>query len=369
MYIQYVEFYGILSVCLLPEDRKTDIHMCEPERVSVIVPVFNVEEYLEEALDSLLMQTYRNLEILVVDDGSTDGSGKICDEYAKKDKRIQVIHQENQGLSGARNTALDLMTGELVMFLDPDDAYHPDIVKKLVEARKKEQSDIALCRFDFFHTSSRMYRAIACKHVEPTCLQGNYTRIEALHELAAGKINVHVWNKIYTRKLWNDIRFPDGHVYEDVKITYEIMNHIEKICVLDDVLYWKRVWQGAITSVFSENNVRDCVLSLTMRDQYIQEHIQDVFSCEQLYQMERIKLEYLINIYFHYYPKQDSGRQFAKEMRQTIIEIQKKISLSQCCFRTRFFFPVLRYLCPAIMKYMYPIYRLFRISRQLIMNR
>ena len=101
--------------------------------VSVIIPVYNVEPYLKEALDSVLDQSYQNLEIILIDDGSTDRSGKICDDYSETDDRIRVIHQENKGLSSARNKGLDLMHGELVAFLDPDDAYHPDYVSAMTK--------------------------------------------------------------------------------------------------------------------------------------------------------------------------------------------------------------------------------------------
>lgn len=101
----------------------------ESPLVSVIVPVYNVKPYLNEALDSVINQTYRNQEIILIDDGSTDGSGEICDEYATRDNRIKVIHQTNQGLSAARNAGLDIMHGSVISFLDSDDAFHPQMIE------------------------------------------------------------------------------------------------------------------------------------------------------------------------------------------------------------------------------------------------
>ncbi len=124
--------------------------------VSVIVPVFNVAPYLAEALDSVINQTYRNLEIIVVDDGSTDDSGKICDEYAAKDNRIQIVHIKHQGVSVARNTGLDLMKGELVAFLDPDDAYKPEFIDTMVNTMYREKADIVLCGMTIYKTTKRM---------------------------------------------------------------------------------------------------------------------------------------------------------------------------------------------------------------------
>ena len=124
--------------------------------VSVIIPVYNVAPYLREALDSVIGQTYHNLEILIIDDGSTDGSESICDEY-KSDARVTVIHQKNGGLSNARNTGLDLAQGEFVCFLDPDDAYDTFFVERLIAPMISDHHDIAVCRFSVYKTTGRMH--------------------------------------------------------------------------------------------------------------------------------------------------------------------------------------------------------------------
>lgn len=359
MYIQYVEFYGILSVRLLPEDRKTDIHMCEPERVSVIVPVFNVEEYLEEALDSLLMQTYRNLEILVVDDGSTDGSGEICDAYAMKDERIRVVHQENQGLSGARNTALDLMTGDFVMFLDPDDAYHPEMVQRLVETQKMEQADIVLCRFVEQCTQGKMNTEIVGGSSSPIAPAGCYNRQKALCALAEGKINISVWNKLYLRELWEGVSFPVGHVYEDLVTTYRITNRIRKMILLEDVLYQQRIRPGAITKTITEKNIQDKILSFDMQESYIHENIKGVFTEKQWIWMKNSKLSTLIDMYSRYIQNKNYNKMYGETLRQYIIQTQKGNTIQTYRIHIRFLYLVLR-TCPRMLKMIYPGYLMIK---------
>ena len=124
--------------------------------ISVIIPVYNVAPYLREAVDSAINQTYRNLEIIMVDDGSTDGSGDICDEYASRDPRITVIHQKNCGSSSARNAGLDRATGEYIAFLDSDDAYDLSFIRTMIDVAFRENSDIVECLHCQFHTKKRM---------------------------------------------------------------------------------------------------------------------------------------------------------------------------------------------------------------------
>ena len=113
--------------------------------ISIIVPVYNVEQYLSRCVDSLVNQTYHNIEIILVDDGSPDRSGEICDEYAKKDKRVKVIHQSNGGLSDARNTALDIAKGDYLMFVDSDDWIEPTMYEEMLSFMEKEQLDLVEC--------------------------------------------------------------------------------------------------------------------------------------------------------------------------------------------------------------------------------
>ena len=350
------------------EDRTTENSVRESERVSVIVPVYNVKEYVREALDSLAAQRYRNLEILVVDDGSTDGSGEICDEYAQADTRFRVIHQENRGLSGARNTALDIMTGDLVMFLDPDDAYDPETVGKLVEVRKREQADLALCRYAVCRTTDRMNLSAARTKIRPSGLPGSYSREEALRALADRKINISVWNKIYRRELWEGIRFPAGQVFEDMPTTYRILNRTEKLYVLDEILCLHRIHHGSITMTFSEKNIRDHLLAFSMRDSYVREQIRDVFSGEQLFRMKQSCLESMMRMYFCYCPAGASGKQFDAELRQRIIGARRSISLRRCRFRTRVFYRMFRF-CPGFTRMTYPLYLMLGRGKRYLLNR
>ena len=187
--------------------------------VSVIIPVYNVEPYLREALDSVLSQTYDNLEIILIDDGSTDGSGDICDEYALHDSHIRVIHQNNKGLSAARNAGLDVISGDYIVFLDSDDVYLPEYVSYLKEILVKEDADIVECKLKTFRNgeSYANNESITDQSTE----YRTFNRIEALHALVHDDISVVATNKLYKRKLWDDIRFPEGYVYEDNNSMYK----------------------------------------------------------------------------------------------------------------------------------------------------
>lgn len=154
--------------------------------VSVIMPVFNVRPYINEALDSLINQTYKNLEIIIVDDGSTDGSGEICDKYAAKDKRIRLIHQENRGVSTARNVALDLMTGEFVAFIDADDAYEPEFISTMLGAIIRENSDIIQCRYTAHPTTERM-KLLGHEKLYPEIVGGGTRNCKHAPQLALRK--------------------------------------------------------------------------------------------------------------------------------------------------------------------------------------
>lgn len=177
--------------------------------ISVIVPIYNVEEYLSTCIESILNQTYKNLEILLIDDGSTDNSGKICDMYAKQDSRCIVIHQLNKGLSGARNTGLDYATGEYISFVDGDDYIHPQMLEILYEALQKGDYDFSMA----------LYKEVYVK--ENVLFISNYTfqefdqdqLIYGLYNTSRkrnnySEMNFHVvWNKLYKKKLINNTYF------------------------------------------------------------------------------------------------------------------------------------------------------------------
>ena len=212
--------------------------------ISVIVPVYNVEPYLRQCLDSIVNQTYPNIEILIVDDGSPDHCGEICDEYAKKDSRIIVIHQENAGLSAARNAALDIARGEYIMFVDSDDWVEPTFCEKALEMVIEHQ--VELVCFGFKKIFQKEHKEIRTNN--PRLLD----RAEAINHIILydepSLYNI-VWNKIYHKKLFQTLRFPIGMVCEDNAITYKLIHQSLFIYISDLLLYnYNRIRNDSITS-------------------------------------------------------------------------------------------------------------------------
>lgn len=217
-------------------------------KISIIIPIYNVEPYLRGCLNSVLGQTYQNLQIILVDDGSQDDCGAICDGYAAQDGRIQVIHQENSGVALARNAGLDLANGEWVGWVDSDDVVHCDFVKSLYNACVDLKADISMCGF------CSDYILMGERPSTPKLYSG-YEMSEALSLDSSGAFGV-VWNKLYARKLFEGIRFPAGRIHEDEATVYQLFWKAKRCAVLESQLYCYRRRQGSIvTSDFSEKNL------------------------------------------------------------------------------------------------------------------
>lgn len=208
--------------------------------VSVIIPIYNVEKYLNRCIESVMNQTYKNLEIILVDDGSPDQCGNICDEWALKDSRIKVIHKENGGLSDARNAGMNIAVGEFIAFIDSDDVVHSLFIQYLLETMLEQNADIVECGVRKFSTEINF----------PLKDKGNtifFTKIEALRELIFdGDIRQHVWNKLYRKKVIADVKFPVGKINEDEFWTYKVVGKAEKICKIENEFYGYFQREGSI---------------------------------------------------------------------------------------------------------------------------
>ena len=215
--------------------------------ISVIVPVYNVEDYLDQCLNSIVGQTYPHLEILMVDDGSTDNSGALCDQWAERDQRIRIIHQENGGLSAARNTALDAMSGELVIMVDSDDVLHPDAVSILLQAIQAHHADVAIGSFVVFDGKDVNWPTITSeKTVRHYDSQAALKAIYYQDKLT----NSSCW-RLFKASLFDDVRYPVGKYYEDLAIVYPLYKKCSLVVGIDDAVYGYRQRNDSILGRFS----------------------------------------------------------------------------------------------------------------------
>ncbi len=208
--------------------------------ISIVVPVYNVERYLKRCVESIRHQSYQNLEIILVDDGSTDSSGKLCEELAAADKRIQVIHKENSGLSDARNTGMEHAAGEYLAFVDSDDYLDENYVQYLYEICVKYDADIAICRHK--RTAGEDEKGEQGYSAEV------FTNVEALEQLLyQKKFNMSACTKLCKRALYEGITFPKGEFYEDVNTTYKVIERAKRVGYCSNNLYFYFVNPKSIT--------------------------------------------------------------------------------------------------------------------------
>lgn len=226
--------------------------------ISIIVPVYKTQPYLRKCLNSIIRQTYKNLEIVLVDDGSPDDCGKICDEYAARDLRIKVIHQRNSGLSSARNEGLKIASGEYIGFADSDDWIEADMFETLYRGALEYKADIAICGFYFVRDNK--CRAVNEKQ---TVL---YDREDAIHHLILDDtFTNHVWNKLYKRKLFENVYFPDGRTFEDVATTYKLFEKSDRVVFLNSCKYYYLQREDSIVGVRAIDSVADRCLMIYER--------------------------------------------------------------------------------------------------------
>lgn len=206
--------------------------MKEEKKISIIIPIYNVEKYLPACVESILQQTYKNLEVILVDDGSPDRCPVICDELAQKDDRIRVIHQKNKGLSGARNTGIDNAQGDYLIFVDSDDTVEQTLVEELYTYAEKWNCAIVACGRNYIFEDGQIVCKIA--HDESKV----YGFEEAMQEMNSFRLfDMSAWAKIYRKELFEDIRFPEGKLSEDYYIMYKLFDKAQTIGYVAKPLY------------------------------------------------------------------------------------------------------------------------------------
>ena len=204
--------------------------------ISVVIPVFNVEAYLDKCMASVVQQSYKELEIIVVDDGSTDNSPQICDNWSVKDGRVHVIHKENGGLSDARNAGLSVATGSYISFVDSDDWLKPQFIETLMRTLKENNADIVECGVLYVDEQDHVLRKRCCQENKVV-----KSKIEALRALVKEDgIYQTVWNKLYKRDVLEGILFEKGKYNEDDFWTYQVVDRAEKLVAISDKLSSKK---------------------------------------------------------------------------------------------------------------------------------
>ena len=226
--------------------------------ISVIVPVYNVEKYLERCVDSLLGQSYENLEIILVDDGSTDLSGVICDQYANSEERVKVIHQQYQGVSDARNKGIKLAKGEYYIFLDSDDEAHPDYVLKLYQVLCENELDIAQCCLLRVKNGKYINQQETKEDVQIFSGMEMQMRIFERNKY----FTMCLCGKLFKRGLFEGLEFPVGRINEDESLIYILMYRANRVGVIDDYLYFYHYNSESITEKRYNIHRLDCFYML-----------------------------------------------------------------------------------------------------------
>ncbi len=229
--------------------------------VSIIVPVYNVSLYLKDCINSIINQSYKNFEVILVDDGSTDDSGAICDEYVKIDNRIKVFHKTNGGLSSARNFGIAKASYDYLSFVDSDDVLSEYFIEALMQPFNNDDSvKLTVCKFKTDLTEIEKpdfkFRYLTYKDL-----------LKAIYSNIIENLAFVTWNKIYSKQLFQEIEFPQGHIHEDEYTTYKLIYKAKKCALIDAPLYFYRIRENSIMTT-TKNRTSDCLIPLRESVEY-----------------------------------------------------------------------------------------------------
>ncbi len=295
--------------------------MEENELISVIIPIYKVEKYLRKCLDSVINQTYKNLEIILVDDGSPDACPQICDEYAKNDDRIKVIHKENGGQSTARNAALDICTGEYIAFIDSDDYVDKMYIEKLYKAAKDKNAQIAICSFFYTDETGKIWKG---DKLENKVVSGDekmfcFFRSNECIDAACFKI--------YHNSIWKDLRYPIGKVAEDASISDITFMKANAVCFIDEYLYYYFQRGDSAMGKFKNNGTKIALDSIeAFKGRLSRVDVNSKFYIPALFQF--------FDTYLYIYSKVKKGKKLKKTIRKDF-KIQFKKYKHELNFKRR----------------------------------
>lgn len=276
--------------------------------VSIIIPVYKVEQYLKRCMDSVLNQTYKNIEVILVNDGSPDNCPALCDEYAKIDSRVRVIHKENGGLSSARNVALDTVKGDYVFFVDSDDWLALDTLEVLNEYLEKDYDMISFQRTYLTEEKVVEKGSENAKDMDVS---------QYIDESFLGKYDFFVTTKIFKTEVFNNVRFLEGRNYEDLEIMHRLFLNMKKVVGLDYFLYyyWKGN-EGAITNTITMENIKDHYLSANeiyhACKKYLEDRGKDASNIVAWYKVEMAQL------YIDYLKSTDNDTELLSKIKREI---------------------------------------------------
>lgn len=241
--------------------------------ISIVVPIYNVEQYLQKCVDSLINQTYKNLEIILVDDGSPDNCPKICDEYAKQDSRIKVIHKENGGLSDARNAGMNIATGEYISFIDSDDWIKSEMIEDMYNRMIEDNSDLVSSGVLWVDENGAEIRNATVS--ENCVLNTEQAMAELIND---GKLKQHVWNKLYKADLIKNIPFDKGKYHEDVFWSYKVIGEAERISIEKNSYYFYVQRSESIMGEKYSAKRLDALDAMELRCEYIKEKFPNLYN-------------------------------------------------------------------------------------------
>lgn len=232
-------------------------------KVSIVIPVYNVEQYFDYCMQSIFAQDYSDLEIILVDDGSTDSSGRMCDEYASKDARVKVIHKNNSGQSSARNVGIKEATGDYLTFVDSDDYIRKDYISSLIKYALTDKTDLVV--FSYKKTVSDVdYSLIPkeniCHHI--------YNREEIRFEMVSRHIPMYPVSKLYNRELIRYLHFPEGCLFEEIPTNWQILKYVNKVTYVDAEIYYYRQRTGStVNSDYKHSRMDQIIFSKQIYDE------------------------------------------------------------------------------------------------------